>query len=93
MEHTYKPRSRDMEWSAEIAMLDMWRGMDKNVSNGVMQRYFKEHLQAAYDRGRQDVRRERYNETDALHLPTVDEIETANDGSGFAPISDTHETP
>jgi hypothetical protein len=45
-----------MPWSAEIAMLDMWREMDKNVTNGVMQKFFRRHLQAAFDAGEQQER-------------------------------------
>ncbi len=43
-----------MPWSAEIAMLDMWREMDKNVTNGKMHKFFRRHLQAAYDAGKRE---------------------------------------
>ncbi len=46
-----------MPWSAEIAMLDMWREMvDKNVTNGEMQKFFKKHLQLSYDAGSREER-------------------------------------
>ncbi len=41
-----------MEWSADAAMRDMWREMNKNVTNGEMMLFFKRHLQAAFDAGR-----------------------------------------
>lgn len=43
-----------MMWSAEIAVLDMWREMDLNQKTGAVQAFFKKHLQAAYDRGLRD---------------------------------------
>jgi hypothetical protein len=48
-----------MPWSAEIAMLDMWREMDKDVMNGEMRRFFKRHLQMAYDAGAQEAYQDR----------------------------------
>ena len=41
-----------MQWSAEIAMLDMWHGMDLNQQTGKVQRFFRDHLQKAYDAGK-----------------------------------------
>lgn len=39
------------EWSAEMASHDLWRGMDMNQPSGDLRRYFRGHLQAAYDAG------------------------------------------
>jgi hypothetical protein len=43
-----------LPWSAEIAMLDMWREMDLTQQTGKIQKFFRAHLKAAYDRGYQD---------------------------------------
>jgi hypothetical protein len=48
-----------MLWSAEIATLDMWREMDRNVTNGEMQKFFKRHLQMAYEAGAREAHADR----------------------------------
>lgn len=40
-----------MEWSAEIAALEMWDGLDLRETNGEVRAYFKRHLQDAFAAG------------------------------------------
>jgi len=48
-----EPHMEDaMPWSADTAMRQMWSELDKGVSNGEMMEFFKRHLQAAFDAGK-----------------------------------------
>lgn len=39
-------------WSADEAVRQMWAELDKNVTNGEMMSFYRRHLQAAFDAGR-----------------------------------------